>query len=74
MPLKAMTAGVSIEPAGTGRSRVSWTVAYRVKFGPLGWLMGQTMMKLMMGKVLGENLDALAEAATPHPARTTQPA
>ncbi len=33
---------------------------YRVKFGPFGWLLGQTMMKLMMGKILDGNLKGLA--------------
>lgn len=33
---------------------------YRVKFGPIGWLLGQTAMKMMMGKILDGNLKGLA--------------
>ncbi len=34
---------------------------YRVKYGPLGWLLGKTIMKLMMGKILNANLNGIAE-------------
>ena len=37
-----------------------WTMDYRVKYGPFGWLLGQTMMKMMMGKILDGNLKGLA--------------
>ena len=38
-----------------------WTFSYRVKYGPLGWLMGQTMIKMMMGKILDRDLKALED-------------
>lgn len=38
-----------------------WHVDYRVKYGPLGWLMGQTMMKMMMGKIIDANLQGLSD-------------
>ena len=60
MPLREAHSAVSIEPEGE-RSRVTWTFDYRVKYGPLGWLMGQTMMKLMMGKIIDGNLKGLAD-------------
>jgi hypothetical protein len=40
---------------------VIWDMDYRVKFGPFGWLLGQTMMKMMMGKILDGNLKGLAD-------------
>ena len=36
---------------------MTWSMDYRVKYGPLGWLLGQTMM----GKVLDGNLKGLAD-------------
>ena len=60
MPLHEAYSKVSIEPKVEG-SMVIWTFDYRVKYGPLGWLMGQTMMKLMMGKIIDGNLKGLAE-------------
>ena len=62
MPLHEAHAGVAVEPIDNGRSRVKWAMDYRVKFGPFGWLLGQTMMKMMMGKVLDGNLKGLAES------------
>ncbi len=61
MPLHEMTADISIEPAGNGRSKVTWGTDFRPKYGPVGWLMGQTLMKRMMGGVIDGNLEALAE-------------
>ena len=60
MPLHEMYAELSLEPLEDERVRVTWGMDYRVKFGPLGWLLGQTMMKLMMGKILDGNLKGLA--------------
>jgi len=61
MPLHEAYADVSVEPMDNGRSKVKWAMDYRVKFGPFGWLLGQTMMKMMMGKVLDGNLKGLAD-------------
>ena len=60
MPLKEMYAELSVEPIDSGRVRVNWSMDYRVKYGPIGWLLGQTLMKLMMGKILDGNLKGLA--------------
>ncbi|GAB5437731.1 SRPBCC family protein [Falsiruegeria mediterranea] len=60
MPLHEAFADIRIAPIG-GQARVTWSFDYRVKYGPLGWLVGQTMMKVMMGRVLGGNLQGLAE-------------
>ena len=60
MPLHEASSKVFITPEG-GRSIVTWTFDYRVKYGPLGWLMGQTMMKVMMGKIIDGNLQGLED-------------
>ncbi len=60
MPLHEASSEVFITPVGD-RSKVTWTFDYRVKYGPLGWLMGQTMMKIMMGKIVDGNLKGLAD-------------
>ncbi|MDA7657134.1 SRPBCC family protein [Verrucomicrobia bacterium] len=65
MPLHEAYAGISIEPLSNGRSRVKWGMDYRVKYGPFGWLLGHTMMKMMMRKVLDGNLNSLANKVNP---------
>lgn len=60
MPLHKATSELYITPAGD-RSKVTWTFDYRVKYGPLGWLMGKTMMKMTMGKIIDGNLKGLAD-------------
>ncbi len=60
MPLHEASSKVFITPID-GRSNVTWTFDYRVKYGPLGWLMGQTMMKMMMAKIIDGNLKGLAD-------------
>jgi len=61
MPLHEAYSAMSIELMDNGRSMVTWDMDYRVKFGPFGWLLGQTMMKMMMGKILDGNLKGLAK-------------
>jgi carbon monoxide dehydrogenase subunit G len=58
MPLKEAYAELSITPMGTG-TRVAWSMDYRVKYGPFGWLLGQSLMKIMMSKILDGNLKGL---------------
>ena len=61
MPLHEAHADLAVEPLGDGRSKVTWGFDYRVKFGAFGWVLGQTLMKMMMGKVLDGNLQGLAD-------------
>lgn len=61
MPLHEAFAELSVEPLDGGRSRLKMAMDYRVKFGPIGWLMGQTMMKMMMGKIFDGVLKGLAD-------------
>ena len=63
MPLHEVHAELSVEPLENERTRVTWGMDYRVKFGPFGWLLDQTVMKLMMGKILDGNLSGLANKA-----------
>ncbi len=60
MPLNEMYAEILLESL-TDQVRVSWSMDYQVKYGPLGWLLGQTVMKIMMGKILDGNLKGLAD-------------
>jgi len=61
MPLREAYAEVAVEPLDNGGARVTWGMDYRVKYGPVGWLLGQTIMKLMMGKILDGNLRGLSD-------------
>ncbi|SDR35150.1 SRPBCC family protein [Pseudovibrio sp. Tun.PSC04-5.I4] len=60
MPLNEASSEIRTTPTG-GRTRVTWTFDYRVKYGLLGWLMGQTLMKMMMGKIIDGNLKGLSQ-------------
>ena len=59
MPLKQLFMSLSVDPIAANRSRVTMQLRYDVKFGPLGWLMGKTMMANMMGKMMGMVLSGL---------------
>jgi carbon monoxide dehydrogenase subunit G len=61
MPLHEASAALVLEPFPGNGTRVIWGMDYRVKYGPLGWLLGRTLMKMMMGKVLDATLNGLAE-------------
>jgi carbon monoxide dehydrogenase subunit G len=72
MPLHEAYSAMYVEPTDNGRSMVIWDMDYRVKFGPFGWLLGQTMMKMMMGKVLDGNLKGLADKVRSNQTATAQ--
>ena len=72
MPLYEAYSGMSVEPTDNGRSIVTWDMDYRVKFGPLGWLLGQTLMKMMMGKIIDGNLKGLANKVRSNQSATAQ--
>lgn len=61
MPLTEAHAAIALEPLAGAGTRVIWSMDYAVKYGPLGWFLGQTLMKMMMSKVLDGNLKALAD-------------
>ena len=51
MPAHEVHAEITVEPLDDGRSRVFWAMEYTMKYGPFGWLLGQTMVKIMLGKI-----------------------
>ncbi|MGI9627884.1 MAG: SRPBCC family protein [Longimicrobiales bacterium] len=61
MPVKEAHATLSVEPLDENRSSMKMAMDYRMKFGPVGWLMGQTMMKSMMGKIFEGVLAGLSD-------------
>ena len=58
-PLKRAVAHFAVEPLGDARSRVDFDMAFQPKFGPLGWLMGKTLMVGQFRKILGSILEGL---------------
>jgi len=61
MPLHEAHAEISVEAMDDKHSTVRWTFEYRVKYGLFGRLLGQTLMKMMMGRILDANLKGLAD-------------
>lgn len=59
MPLKQLFMALSVAPLANERARVTMELRFEVKFGPLGWLMGKTMMAGMMGKMMAMVLGGL---------------
>lgn len=62
MPLARAFATLGVRDAADGGSEAFMSMDYRVKFGPLGWLMDRLMMRRMMRAMMGRILAALAEA------------
>ncbi len=60
-PLKEAVAHITVEPVGVQRSRVTFVMQFRPKFGPLGWLMAKTMMAGQFRKILGRVIDGIEE-------------
>jgi len=63
LPFREVIATVSLSPLGKSRSNAVWTLDFRVKYGPFGWLLGQLVMKRSMGTFLDANLKGLADKA-----------
>jgi carbon monoxide dehydrogenase subunit G len=59
LPMHEMHAELAVQPLASGRTKVIWSLDYRMKYGPFGWLLGQTMLKIFMGKIIKANLKAL---------------
>ncbi len=58
-PLKAAFGTLGVSPAGTGRSTVRFDFRFQPKFGPVGWLMGRTVMRSQFRKILASVLAGL---------------
>ncbi len=61
LPLTEAHAAIEIEPLAGHRAQVIWSMDYTVKYGVLGWIMGQTLMKIMMTRILDSNLKTLSD-------------
>jgi len=59
MPLSRGAATFEVEADGDGRTLVTMTMDYEMKYGPLGWLMNVVMMRPIMGKLLASVLSGL---------------
>ncbi len=68
LPMNEAHASIVIEPLANERARVTWGMDYRMKFGPVGWLLGQTIIKVMASGILNDNLKALAAKVQNTPA------
>ncbi|MCP4308925.1 MAG: SRPBCC family protein, partial [bacterium] len=73
LPFREVEAQITLGPLGNGRSKVTWALDFRPKYGPLGWLMGQTIMKISMGKLMDANLKGLSERVAIKQTENTQP-
>ncbi len=60
VPVHEMYAEISLDSLESNLVRVTWGADYRMKFGPFGWLLGQTAMKMGFGKIIDGNLKSLA--------------
>jgi hypothetical protein len=61
MPLNQLFMSLSVAATTPTSSRVTMELRYQVKYGPLGWLLGTTMMASMMGKMMLMVLGGLSE-------------
>ena len=65
MPFKQFFAEMKVVPVDSNSSVISMAMKFTPKFGPLGWLMANLVMKPMMSRVLKRILKGLAyHAAT----------
>ena len=62
-PLVTAIARLAVEPLTDTKSRVSFKMAFKPKFGPIGWLMGKTVMTRQFRKILGSVLAGLEHHA-----------
>jgi hypothetical protein len=61
-PIHFMRWVTRIEPEGSG-TRISQDLEYRVKFGPLGWLLDRVLMKRKLTRTLDGVFAALVQLA-----------
>lgn len=62
-PLKSAVARLTLDPLADDRSRVGLEMSFQPKYGPLGWLMGATVMQAQFRKILGDVLAGLERHA-----------
>ncbi len=59
MPLACAQAVLEVEALDASRTRVTATMNYEPKYGPLGWLMDRMMMRRMFKRLFGDVLAGL---------------
>lgn len=69
-PLKEAIAKLSVEPRGAARSAVTFDFELAPKYGPLGWVMGSTIMAAQFRGVLESIIDGLESYGLPDRAPT----
>ena len=63
-PLKTAEARLALSPIERDRSRVSFEMAFEPKYGPIGWVMGATVMQSQFRKILSSVLEGFETHAT----------
>lgn len=58
-PLKRAVARISLAPVEEARSRVRFEMSFDPKYGPVGWLMGATVMQTQFKRTLMKVLEGL---------------
>lgn len=58
-PIKTARGRLSLDSIDEDRSRVTFEMSFEPKYGPLGWLMGATVMQTQFRKILGQVLEGL---------------
>jgi carbon monoxide dehydrogenase subunit G len=58
-PTNKMTADITVQETTPGKSRVTFDMAFQVKYGPVGWVMGAVMMKPKMDTIISSVLAGL---------------
>ncbi|WP_137285645.1 SRPBCC family protein [Halorussus salinisoli] len=59
-PLKTNVVEIDVESVDDSRSTVTMTANFTPKYGPVGWVMGQLVMKSKFEETFDEVLDGLA--------------
>lgn len=59
MPLSHGAATFAVEADGDGRTTVTMSMDYEMKYGPLGWLMNAAMLRPILGKLFAKVLAGL---------------
>jgi carbon monoxide dehydrogenase subunit G len=59
MPMSHGAATFAVEPDGDGRTKVTMTMDYEMKYGPLGWLMNAVVLRPILTKLFASVLKGL---------------
>jgi len=59
LPLKTAVANIALTRLENNRSRVRFKMSFQPKYGPIGWLMGATVMQSQFRKILSQVLAGL---------------